>query len=208
MARSRKKPQAEPAKASMKVLKVEKLTDEQWVNLFAAEFEHKGHRGRWVFASRRADPHQPGDHCDAVVIVPILREAGQPPQLVMIREFRVPVGGYIYGLPAGLLEEGETVETTTRREVQEETGLEVTAIRRVTQALYLSAGLTDEAVAMAFVDVRAVPGGAPKLDKSEDSEVVLLDYPQLCALCDDRSVRIDAKAWWALYLYQQLGKLE
>jgi ADP-ribose pyrophosphatase len=191
----------------MKIRKVEKLTDEKWVNLYAAEYEHQGHSGRWVFASRQTMPHKPGPHCDAVIIAPILKAPGQPPRLVLIHEFRVPVGGYMFGLPAGLLEENEDIETTIRREVLEETGFEVTAIKRITQGLQVSAGLTDEAVALAFVDVRET-GGRQKLDQSEEIEVVLLDYAKVRTLCDDRTVRIDAKAWLVLHLYQQLGKLE
>ena len=37
-------------------------------------------------------------------------------------------------------------------------------------------------------------------------EVVLLDFAEVCRLCDDRTARIDAKAWATLYLYQQLGR--
>jgi ADP-ribose pyrophosphatase len=191
----------------MKIHRVEKLTDQPWVNLFAADYEHQGHAGRWVFASRRAGPRA-GPHNDAVLIVPILRNPGQPPRLVLIREFRVPVGDYVIGLPAGLIEEGETVESTIRREVREETGFEVTAIKRVTQPVYSSAGLSDEAVALAFIDVAGPDGAKPALEASEDIEVLLLDYEGVRRVCDDPSLRVDAKTWAVLYLYERLGKLD
>ncbi len=191
----------------MHIKGVDKLTDERWLNLFAAQFEHNGHQGRWVFASRRAVPHS-GRHCDAVLVVPVLRNPGEPPRLVLIREFRVPVGDYVIGLPAGLIEEGEGIEDTVRREVQEETGLEVTAIERITPPLLSSSGMTDEATALAFVEVQGSADAALKLEASEDLTVLLLDYEQLCRLCDDPSAPIDAKAWTVLYLYRRLGKLE
>jgi ADP-ribose diphosphatase len=192
----------------MKILGVEKLTDEKWLNLFAAKYRHKGKTGRWVFASRKLDPQADKDSCDAVLIVPILHAPKQPPRLVMIKEYRVPVGDYIYGFPAGLLEQGESIEETVRREVLEETGLEVVRIKRVSPALYSTSGMTDETAAMAFIDVRAVPGSTQRLEGSEDIEVVLLDFAEVCRLCDAPDVRFDAKAWTALYLYQQLGRLE
>lgn len=192
----------------MKILTVTKLTNEKWLNLFAATFENREHTGRWVFASRRAQPHQPNPPLDAVIIVPLLKDPGQPTRLVMIREFRVPVGGYMYGLPAGLVEDGELIEDSVRREILEETGLEVTTFQRVTQGLYSTAGLSDENVAMAFVEVRTPPGGAPALEASEDIEVRLLDWVAIDALCNDRTAKVDAKAWMVLYLYQRLGKLE
>ena len=51
----------------MQIKKSEKLTDERWINLFAADFENNGHTGRWVFASRKTTAaHRPvvrrGDH--------------------------------------------------------------------------------------------------------------------------------------------------
>ena len=191
----------------MRILDLHKLTDEKWLNLFAATFEHHGHTGRWLFASRRAEPQKGPGAGDAVVIVPVLRNPGEPPRLVMVKEFRAPVGARVWGLPAGLLEQGEPVEETVRREVREETGMEVVKFKRLTQPLYSSAGMSDEAAALAFVDVRSTPESLPKLEASEDIEVVLLDYAGVCRLCDDAGARIDAKAWSALYLYQQLGQL-
>ena len=190
----------------MRILDLQKLTDEKWLNLFAATFEHKGHTGRWLFASRKAEPLKGPGPGDAVVIVPVLRNPGEPPRLVMIKEFRVPVGAKVWGLPAGLLEPGEPVEETVRREIMEETGMEVVKFKRLTQPLYSSAGMTDEGAALAFVDVRSIPESLPKLEASEDIEVVLLDFEAACRLCDDASAEIDAKAWSALYLYQQLGQ--
>jgi ADP-ribose pyrophosphatase len=191
----------------MKITKIDKLTNERWVNLYAAEFEHNGHSARWVFASRREQPCT-GPSNDAVIIVPILRNPGEPPRLVMVHEFRVPVGGYVYGLPAGLIESGEAIEEAIRREVLEETGFTVTAVHRVTQPLLSSSGLTDEAAAMAFIDVQGHPESVQALEASEDITVVLLDHAGVCRLCDDTEAHIDAKAWMVLYMYRTLGKLE
>jgi ADP-ribose pyrophosphatase len=190
----------------MRILKVEKITNEHWLNLFAATFENHGRQGRWLFASRKAEPYRGGGG-DAVVIVPVLKVPDQPPRLVLIREFRVPVGGYSYGFPAGLIEPGESVQETVRREMLEETGFEVSAFKRVTPPLYSSSGMTDETAAMAFVDVRPSQQERPPLEMSEDISLVLLDFEGVCRLCDAPDLPIDAKAWTALYLYQQLGRL-
>ncbi len=192
----------------MKIHQLEKLTDEKWVNLFAVTYEHNGHTGRWVFASRRKKPYGRKTAGDAVIIVPILVEKGQPNRLVLIKEFRVPVGGYIHAFPAGLLEKGEKIEQAVRREMLEETGLEVLRFKRITPALYSTSGLSDESAPMAFVDVRARPGGKQALEGGEDIEVLLLDHAEVCQLCDRRRVCLDAKAWTILYMYQQLGRLE
>lgn len=191
----------------MKILHVETLTQEKWLNLFAATFEHNNHTGRWVFASRLPQPYPAEHRGDAVLIVPILVTEGQPNRLVLVKEFRVPVGDYVYGLPAGLLEPGENLEEAVRREMAEETGMEVIRFKRFSPPLYSSSGMTDESAPLAFVDVHQPPGGRQTLEASEDIEVILLDHAQVCQLCDSQ-VRIDAKAWTVLYLYQQLGRLE
>jgi ADP-ribose pyrophosphatase len=190
----------------MKINKVEKLTNEKWLNLFAATFEHKGHQGRWTFASRKAQPHVGEHKADAVIIVPVLREEGKPDRLIMVKEYRVPIGGYSYAFPAGLLEEGEAVEDTARRELREETGFDVQTVKKISPVLYSSTGMTDESAVLAFVDARATPDAKQHLDHSEDLEVLLLGFEEACALCENRDVNIDAKAWSVLFLYQQLGR--
>jgi ADP-ribose diphosphatase len=190
----------------MHILDVKKLTNERWVNLFAARFEHNGHEGRWVFASRRSQPKAAAAG-DAVVIVPVLRERGRKPRVVLIKEYRVPVGGYLYALPAGLLDVGESPEEAARRELLEETGLAVTAVKKISPLLYASAGLTDESAHLVFVDAAVTPGANAKLEASEELEPVLLDFAGVCKLCDDSTARFDVRAWMVLHLYQQLGKI-
>jgi ADP-ribose pyrophosphatase len=191
----------------MEILDVEKLTDQKWLNLFAATYRHHGKNGRWVYASRKqaTQPHQ--GTADAVVIVPILKVPPEEPRLVILREFRVPVASYLYGFPAGLLEGGESIEEAVSRELLEETGLEVTAYKTISPPLFSSAGLTDESVVVVFVDARPVPGAKPKLDSSEEIEVVLLTWKQVDELCRCKEL-FDSRAWMGLYLYAQLGRLE
>jgi ADP-ribose pyrophosphatase len=189
----------------MEIVATERITDEKWLNLFARRYRHQGHEGRWVFASRRELPGVPATGFDAVLIVPLVLD-GPEPRLVLLREYRVPLGQYNYAFPAGLAEHGESPEAVARRELREETGLDVVEVRRVSPAVTSSAGLTDEAVVLVFVTARATVEGKQALDHSEDIEVVQLDFRQVCELCDS-GTPMDAKAWTVLYMYQQIGKL-
>ncbi len=194
----------------MDILKVEKLTHEKWLNLYAASYRNGDYTGRWIFASRKPgdDPYKIADRADAVMIAAILREPGRPPRLVLEKEFRVPVGDYVIGMPAGLLEPGESIEDTVRRELREETGFEVTAVRRITPPLYSTSGMSDEAAAIAFVDCTSTPDAKTQLEGSEVIEVLLLDFDEVCRLCDATGLRIDAKVWQTCYMYRQMGRLE
>jgi ADP-ribose pyrophosphatase len=191
----------------MHIGKLEKLTSEKWVNLWSAEFDNSGHQGRWVFASRKPRPHT-GPDGDAVVLVPVLKSPGEPNRLVLIREFRVPVGQHILGLPAGLIDPGEDIESTARREITEETGLTLTRIKHVSPQLYTSSGITDEAAALAFIDVAWDGEARPTPEGSESIEVVLAGMDDILRLTEDPSVRMDIKAWAVLWMYRQLGRIE
>jgi ADP-ribose pyrophosphatase len=189
----------------MNIREIVPLTQEKWINLFAATFENRGHVGRWVFASRKAQPHSDRS-ADAVILVPILRNPGEPSRLVVIREFRVPVGTYSIGFPAGLIDDGESIEDTARRELAEETGLSVTAIKHVTPPLLMSSGLTDESACLAFVDVVGTPN--PQLERSESLEVELLDYEAVIRLSEDTQTPIDVKVWLVLWMIRVLGRID
>jgi len=70
-------------------------------------------RGRWEYASRARGIR-------AAVIVAI--DAGE---VILVEQFRVPIGKYCLELPAGLIgdeEEGEDDLDSARRELEEETG--------------------------------------------------------------------------------------
>ncbi|NQU66008.1 MAG: NUDIX hydrolase, partial [SAR324 cluster bacterium] len=77
--------------------------------------------------------------------------------MVVIEEFRVPLGGYQFGFPAGLVDEGETIQETTKRELFEETGLNVTAFLRESPPVYSTSGLSDESVVMVYVECDGEP---------------------------------------------------
>jgi 8-oxo-dGTP pyrophosphatase MutT (NUDIX family) len=57
-------------------------------------------------------------HPGAVLMIPFLDRS----HLVFIRQFRPVVRGYLYELPAGTLDRGETPLDCARREIMEETG--------------------------------------------------------------------------------------
>ena len=95
----------------MKIKSIRKITDCRRLNMFELKYlDVNGHEKTWQIASRNARPKcvsKQFDLPDAVVIVPFHVQRNK---LVIIREFRVPLGDYQYGFPAGLVDEGETVQ--------------------------------------------------------------------------------------------------
>lgn len=78
---------------------------------------------------------------DAVVMI-IHDETGE--KLLLNREFRLALGGWVYNFPAGLIDPGETVEESAKRELKEETGLDLIAIDDVMGLSYSAVGFSNE----------------------------------------------------------------
>jgi ADP-ribose pyrophosphatase len=183
----------------------QKLTDLKWLNMFNVDYIDKSGRQRtWQVATRNTPPKCiSGDFAspDAVVIVPyhIHKE-----KVVITKEYRVPLADVEYGFPAGLVDPGESVEETVRRELMEETGLTVSRIVRSSPVLYSSAGMTDESVAIVYVECTGEVSTAGN-EGSEQIEVLFVSAEQAGALCRDTTLKFDAKAWPVLWGYARHG---
>ena len=78
-------------------------------------------------------------HPGSVVLVP----QPSPKEVILIRQFRYVIGRWIWELPAGTLEPGESPARAARRECEEEIGLRPRKIERL-GAFYPSPGFCDE----------------------------------------------------------------
>ena len=127
---------------------LKKLTDCNWVNLYEVIYKRKSDKERtWLMCSRKNSPIANASKPDAVVIIATINSGGKK-KLVITKEFRVPIWDYEYGFPAGLIDEGEDIAETVKREMKEETGLDVVRIDHTSMPVYSSAGLTDESCHM------------------------------------------------------------
>ncbi|MEF9959607.1 MAG: NUDIX hydrolase [Niameybacter sp.] len=142
----------------MQTPKMEKLTplaETRYLNMYDAAYKNrKGEPKHWMIASRKTQADLEGiyfhggeEKTDAVVLVAIHEETQK---LVLIRQFRMPLNDFIYELPAGLIDPGEDALSTVGRELKEETGLTLVNMTHMQDKLYLSAGMTDESVALMY----------------------------------------------------------
>lgn len=82
-----------------------------------------------------------GEKPDAVVIM-ATDESGE--RIVLSKEFRMAAGSWVYNFPAGLIDPGETPEQSAKRELREETGLELYEINDELGLSYSAVGFSNE----------------------------------------------------------------
>jgi ADP-ribose pyrophosphatase len=190
----------------MKIIDSSIVSKSKFVTLVAVTYEdRKGHTKSWHMVSRGEQPKCiTGDYQrpDAVIIVPYHR---RQKKLVVIKEFRVPVGDFQYGFPAGLLDAGEDIATAAGRELHEETGLTLVRVYRHSPAIFSSAGITDEAIAMVFAEVDGTPGTSRNED-SEDIDVLLMDHDAVRDLLQRSDIVFGARAWLVMDAFVRMGE--
>lgn len=186
-----------------KVKNINTLSATKYLSLYSADYiNKKGDLRNWTIASRKSLEtienkffHGGEDKIDAVVI---LANHVDENKLVLIRQFRVPINNYVIELPAGLIDENEEIEEAVKRELKEETGLDLIEIDReaTKEKVYISAGMTDESVAF----VKCTCNGTvskENLEDDEDIEVVMVTKEEAKKLIDSNEV-MDIKTLLAI----------
>ncbi len=85
-------------------------------------------------------------HSGASAIVPFLSDPeGEDPQVLMIRQYRYAADGYLYEIPAGRLDKGESPRDCAARELKEETGCTADNFDHLL-TIYTTPGFTDEKI--------------------------------------------------------------
>ena len=105
-------------------------------------------------------------HPPSAVIVPV----PEPGQVILIRQYRYPVNQWLWELPAGSVDEGETPEEAARRECHEEIGQVPETVVRLA-AMYPTPGYCDEEMFFFRVSGLSVPPHEAEKDEDEDIEV-------------------------------------
>jgi len=182
----------------MKIIGSKKLTQGKWLNLFDVAYVDDSGTGRnWQVISRNSEPKCISgrfDKPDAVLMIPYHRIRKK---LVILREYRVSLAGFQYEFPAGLIDAGETIQEAARRELLEETGLQLMHITRTSPPLYNTAGLADESVVLVYCECEGQPTNANN-QGGESIEVCMLSRQAAQGILADPAAKFDTKLWMAL----------
>lgn len=131
------------------------------------------------------------------MIVPFMDD-----KIVLLKQFRVPVKGYIYEFPAGIKETDESILDCAVRELKEETGLDVELLKVYNSPLYNSCGISDETVSIVFAKVKGEIS-LQDTEDTEDIEVLVLNKDEISSMLNNQDIIFSAKCWLILQAFSQ-----
>ena len=157
-----------------RIKNIVKRVGTRFLNFYDMEVQHRdGKVSPYYMVSRngnqdslKAVTHE--NKPDGVILYGVYGE--NKDHVVLIRQFRYPIGAYVYEFPAGLVEEGEDLLQSGIREMQEETGLTFTPVDAgsYSKPFFMTVGMTDESCGAVF----GYCSGEPTSQGQESSEAI------------------------------------
>ena len=120
----------------------------------------------WVTQERALDPdgfeidRAIVHHAGSAVIMPV----DDRKRILLVRQFRLPAKSYLWELPAGRVDEGETPLQAARRELKEETGYRARKWKKLV-AFYPSPGFLSEKMTIYLATSLAAGKSTPMEDE-------------------------------------------
>ena len=174
---------------------IKKLTDNRFLNLYELDARFRdGSAAPYYVASRRksvenlkAVTHD--QYPDGVIIYGV--HGDQRDKVVLIKQFRYPINGYVYEFPAGLVEPGEDMVQAAVREMHEETGLEFAPVEggSFSRPFFTTVGMTDESCGTVYGYCNGIPSNANQ-EGTEDIQVILADRAECRRILREENVAI------------------
>ena len=174
---------------------IKKHTDNRFLNFYELDAEFRnGTRAPYYVASRRKSVEQlkavtHDNDPDGVILYGVHGE--KKDRIVLIRQFRYPINGYVYEFPAGLVEPGENMLEAGIREMYEETGLSFTPVDAgcYSRPFFMTVGMTDESCGAVYGYCSGEPT-AVNQEGTEDIQVVLADRSECRRILKEENVAL------------------
>ncbi len=134
-------------------------------------------------------------HPGASAVVPLSGDESDP-KVVLIRQYRYAASGFLYEIPAGRLDPGESPEECARRELREETGYTARHLEELT-TIYTTPGFTDERIHLFLA--REIAEGQSAVEEDEILDIELVPLSRAIEMVEAGEI-VDAKTSLALLL--------
>ena len=174
---------------------IQQKTHNRFLNYYELEAVHRdGSISPYYMTSRAKDASQlkavtHQNRPDGVILYGVYGE--EQDRVVLIRQYRYPLGDYVYEFPAGLVEEGEEMGAAGVREMYEETGLTFTPVDAgcYSRPFFTTVGMTDESCGMVFGYCSGTPTSIHE-EASEEIQVILADRGEAKRILREENVAI------------------
>ena len=174
---------------------IQQKTHNRFLNYYELEAVHRdGSISPYYMTSRAKDASQlkavtHQNRPDGVILYGVYGE--EQDRVVLIRQYRYPLGDYVYEFPAGLVEEGEEMGAAGVREMYEETGLTFTPVDAgcYSRPFFTTVGMTDESCGMVFGYCSGTPTSIHE-ESSEEIQVILADRAEAKRILREENVAI------------------
>lgn len=178
-----------------KIHKATKLTSNRFLNLYELDASirddskiqyYVSSRSKSVENLKATSGHR---NADGVILYGVYGE--EKNKIVLVRQYRFPLGDYVYEFPAGLVEPGEDVMEAGIREMYEETGLSFTPRDggSYSRPFFTTVGMTDESCALVFGYCSGTPNSDHQ-EATEDIQVVLADRAECKRILKEENVAV------------------
>ena len=174
---------------------IQQKTHNRFLNYYELEAVHRdGSISPYYMTSRAKDASQlkavtHQNRPDGVILYGVYGK--EKDRVVLIRQYRYPLGDYVYEFPAGLVEEGEEMGAAGVREMYEETGLTFTPVDAgcYSRPFFTTVGMTDESCGMVFGYCSGTPTSIHE-EASEEIQVILADRGEAKRILREENVAI------------------
>lgn len=178
-----------------RIRKITKRVGTRFLNFYDMEVKHRdGKVSPYYMVSRNGDTDSlkavtHHNKPDGVILYGVYGE--NKDRVVLIRQYRYPIGAYVYEFPAGLVEPGEDLLQSGIREMLEETGLTFTPVEagEYSKPFFMTVGMTDESCGAVFGYCSGEPTSQGQ-ESSEDIQVILADRNECRRILKEENVAL------------------
>lgn len=134
----------------MKLQKLMKVKDGKYLKNYELTYlNKKGNEKIYEIVSRKElkDESDLGQQISGISII-----AYKDEKMLLLKEFRMGINKKIYNLCSGMIDTNETIEQCVKRELYEETGLQLKNIIKILKPSYSAVAITDTKTHLVFIE--------------------------------------------------------